>query len=1213
MLSKRAIIAVIGVQCAAMAPVAAQTCGSWQRQPVATAMSPRAEFSIAYDEARRQIVAFGGYDGGEPRDTWSWNGTAWQVLSTTGPAARRQYAMAYDSARGQVVMYGGVSDASTSVIRETWLWNGSSWTQSAVGPVGAQFCSLAFDSIRQVIVHFGGYGGQHRGETWEFNGSSWTQRASGGPSPRYGAGLAFDTVRRHCVLFGGVGSTGSALRDTWVWDGASWTQMTPQGEVPPGGFGVAMAFDEARAETLLFGGQSSAAETWSWNGAAWTRRSVQPPFGGNSAHSLAYDRDRQRVVLAGGTSATAAVWEWNGNAWEQRAVDTQPIGRTLAATAYDSTRQRVLLFGGNLASLRRLDDLWARTASGWTQLARGGPAGRSSAGIAYDDSRDRVVLFGGFNGLASLDDTWEFDGSSWSQLFPVARPSARFAYAMAYDSTRRKVVMFGGEGSTGLLNETWTWDGAVWSRMTPAVQPNARRNHSMVFDPVRRQVVMFGGLTSSTTYAADTWVWDGATWIQLATTIAPAARSSHQLAFETSRGRVVLVGGSNATTRFNDTWELDGVTWRNVGVNGPIARSGPSAAFDQSRAKVIVFGGTGPVQAAFSRAADTWEYSVTLPTIGQQPSGGVVATGTTQTISVVAVNSSSFEWRKNGTLLVDGGRVTGASTASLRIQGVQPSDSGTYGVTVINECGSVASELATLSVVTPPSIITQPVNVSVAAGGQASFSVVASGDPPLAYQWRRNGQPLADGGSVQGVSSASLTIQPASVSDAGFYSVSVTNAVGVATSSDATLAVLVPPAFTLQPSASSVLEGRSARFRATAVGSPTPSLQWTRNGAPLVAETRISGELSGELVIREVAPSDAGSFAAVATNAAGSVASQSATLSVGRASLGVEDVSTPATACLGSSFLVSWTGRNSGTMPAESGWTDRVVLSRNETLGDADDWVAGELSVAAVPGGGVASRSASVTIPDGAASGLGFIYVVSDPSGAVYFNDRTHDRSRSQAIEVRSPRLVATAVAHAAEASLGQPLAVSWTDRNDGNCAVPPYTVGLVLSMNPIRGDADDVSLGIVAVGALGPGETARRSASPIIPSGSPLGGATIFVVPDPSRSVAQSSREESEASGPRLVLGAPDLVIQSLTPPPNVRPNTSVQVAWTIANVGTAPAMGPWTESITGAGPPGTLPLGSFSVPAGFTLLPGQSVTRIQSVSVPGVPPGDGYSVIVC
>ncbi len=80
-------------------------------------------------------------------------------------------------------------------------------------------------------------------------------------------------------------------------------------------------------------------------------------------------------------------------------------------------------------------------------------------------------------------------------------------------------------------------------------------------------------------------------------------------------------------------------------------------------------------------------------------------------------------------------------------------------------------------------ISTQPTSQTVTVGGSATFSVTASGTPPLAYQWRYNGT------SISGATNPSLSLAGVQSTQAGTYSVIVTNGAGSMTSSTALLTV----------------------------------------------------------------------------------------------------------------------------------------------------------------------------------------------------------------------------------------------------------------------------------------------------------------------------------------------------------------------------------------------------------------------------------------
>ncbi len=82
-----------------------------------------------------------------------------------------------------------------------------------------------------------------------------------------------------------------------------------------------------------------------------------------------------------------------------------------------------------------------------------------------------------------------------------------------------------------------------------------------------------------------------------------------------------------------------------------------------------------------------------------------------------------------------------------------------------------------------PAITTQPQSLTVAAGGNGQFSVTATGEPPPTYQWFLNGS------TISGATGSSLSFTTVRSTDAGDYTVVVTNSAGSVTSSKATLTV----------------------------------------------------------------------------------------------------------------------------------------------------------------------------------------------------------------------------------------------------------------------------------------------------------------------------------------------------------------------------------------------------------------------------------------
>ncbi len=112
-----------------------------------------------------------------------------------------------------------------------------------------------------------------------------------------------------------------------------------------------------------------------------------------------------------------------------------------------------------------------------------------------------------------------------------------------------------------------------------------------------------------------------------------------------------------------------------------------------------------------------------------------------------------------------------------------PSATGTVAVAVGEVTGNMYEQNLVLGGDTPPSIMTQPQSQIVNQGVDATFTVSASGTTPLYYQWRFNTTNIA------GATATSYTVASAQTSNAGDYSVVVTNAAGSVTSSNATLIV----------------------------------------------------------------------------------------------------------------------------------------------------------------------------------------------------------------------------------------------------------------------------------------------------------------------------------------------------------------------------------------------------------------------------------------
>jgi hypothetical protein len=120
--------------------------------------------------------------------------------------------------------------------------------------------------------------------------------------------------------------------------------------------------------------------------------------------------------------------------------------------------------------------------------------------------------------------------------------------------------------------------------------------------------------------------------------------------------------------------------------------------------------GTNPViviatDMANNSTACTFEIEViALPTILMQPLSQTNNPGTTARFKVAASSSTpmTFQWKKNGITLSDGGNIFGVSTTDLTVSQVTTFDAGDYSIDVANLAGTTSSTKARLSVMALP-------------------------------------------------------------------------------------------------------------------------------------------------------------------------------------------------------------------------------------------------------------------------------------------------------------------------------------------------------------------------------------------------------------------------------------------------------------------------------------------------------------------------------
>jgi len=613
--------------------------------------SDRAWPGMVYDSVNKKVVLFGGTNESNYKDdTWVYDvaSNIWTTMNpSTKPSARERVVMVYDSSNNLIMLYGGCI-GSNQFVDDTWVYDVATNTWTEKNPLNHPNVEveygMAYDSANKVVVLFGGYDGDSErflNETWVYDvtADTWTQKnPSTKPTVRGYFSMAYDSVNEKIVLFGGYLGDGDYSDETWLYDlkEDKWTQKNPT-KKPSARSNHRMTYDSAINKVVLFGGQDDSNndldDTWLYDVVSntWTQKNPLIKPSARRVPGMAYDSANNKIALFGGVTAEGAnnhdtwLYDYATNNWTQAGQVEKPDKRNMHAMAYDSKNEVTVMFGGALEDGSLNDETWLYYPSNntWSQkeLTKH-PSERSDFSMVYNSIDGKSYLFGGGTDSGLSDETWAYDSSTniWEDLNPTSKPSARQNYAMAYDSDTNKIVLFGGNIQGDIIDDTWVYDVSSndWEEIEiSGDKPSKRTVHGMAYDPVHKKVILFGGYDDD--YDNETWVYDveEETWERKYPTVSPPPTCYINLVYNPNIKKTMFFGGRNEgdLVYSNEIWIYDFSinNWTKVNPkNKPHERARDPMVYDDDNNQLIVFGGYYN-DGGDNHLGDTWTYSFHTP------------------------------------------------------------------------------------------------------------------------------------------------------------------------------------------------------------------------------------------------------------------------------------------------------------------------------------------------------------------------------------------------------------------------------------------------------------------------------------------------------------------------------------------------------------------------------------------------------------------------
>jgi YD repeat-containing protein len=282
-----------------------------------------------------------------------------------------------------------------------------------------------------------------------------------------------------------------------------------------------------------------------------------------------------------------------------------------------------------------------------------------------------------------------------------------------------------------------------------------------------------------------------------------------------------------------------------------------------------------------------------------------------------------------------------------------------------------------------------------------------------------------------------------------------------------------------------------------------------------------------------------------------------------RPDLIVSDSASPVGAIAGDTISISYDVKNIGEVAALADWYDQVYLSTDQTFDAFDTAILSESIQTQTPLAPNATYNIvrDAQIPSYLPPGVYYLIFEVDA-----FNNQGEvsdgNNLRIVPITIASPDLTLVTASAPASAAPGETISVTFQVKNDS--LVPVVVLGSdYVSLDYANNDTYLLqSVAANANAPLAPGASYERTLNVTIPSNVPTGTAELTFFADGSLSVGESNETNNNFNLPITII-APDLAVQNATAPASISISQTVNVSWTVKNLGTVIASSNWRDAI--------------------------------------------------